>query len=106
MSTRLDKQPEDFFRIQQYVGDYKVWFNGKMYFISNDGVSKHASEKAFYKTVEDGTMGYYYNHRKIPKDLKEELGGVQMRSDNITLKKWMLETQKVLRSIKSEYVVE
>lgn len=70
---RLDKQQEDFFRIQQYVGDYKVWFNGKMCFVSNDGVSVHASEKAFYKAVEDGTMGHYFHYKKIPSDLKEEL---------------------------------
>ena len=61
------------------------------YFINRDII--------YYKQLLDRLT---YNY----KDLKEELGGVQMRSDNITLKKWMLETQKVLRSIKSEYVVE
>lgn len=39
------------------------------------------------------------------KDLKEQLGGVQMRSDNIILKKWILETQEKLHNIRSEYVV-
>ena len=40
------------------------------------------------------------------KDIKETIGGVQMRSNNIVFKNCMLKTQKDLHNIRSEYVVK
>ena len=71
--------------------DYEKHFKYVLYFINRDIIE--------YKKMLDNLI---YNYKEI----KDMIGGKQMRSDNIEFKKLILKTQKDLHNIRSEYVVE
>ena len=91
--------------------------NNKKYvsFRAGEDIALEDEERRLKERLQDA---YYFINRDIIdykemlerliydyKDLKEKLGGRLLRSDNITFKKAMLETQKDLHNIRSEYVI-
>lgn len=91
VSFRDTEYNQSSLHIHGLENDDEKHFKNIFYFINREIIE--------YKKFLDNLI---YNYKEI----KDRIGGRQMRSDNIEFKKLILKTQKDLHNIRSEYVVE